>query len=137
MTPAVSRRTSVIIAARDAEHTLGETLDSLLAQTDPDWEALVVDDGSTDATADIIAAYAARDDRIAALASTGLGASTARNLALARAEGDRLLFLDSDDWIDRTIPRPDECGTRREQGRRRRLLRLSPRDAERPADARL
>lgn len=100
MTPAASRRTSVIIAARDAEHTLGETLDSLLAQTDPDWEALVVNDGSIDTTADIIAEYAARDDRVTALASTGLGASAARNLGLARAVGQRLLFLDSDDWID-------------------------------------
>jgi hypothetical protein len=100
MTPAASRRTSVIIAARDAERTLHETLDSLLAQTDPEWEALVVDDGSTDATPHIIADYAARDDRVAALASTGVGASAARNLALTRAEGERLLFLDSDDWVD-------------------------------------
>jgi hypothetical protein len=100
MTPTGSPRTSIIIAARDAERTLGETLDSLRAQTDPDWEALVVDDGSTDATPHIIADYAARDDRVAALASTGLGASAARNLGIARAAGERLLFLDSDDWID-------------------------------------
>jgi glycosyltransferase involved in cell wall biosynthesis len=80
-------RTSVIVAARNAERTLGETLDSLIGQTDPDWNAWVVDDGSTDATADIIAAYARRDARISLLRSTGEGVSAARNIGLARAEG--------------------------------------------------
>src|SRR6185312_14653023 len=55
---------SVVIPARDAEATLGDALDSLLAQTRGDWCAIVVDDGSTDGTADIVRAYAARDSRI-------------------------------------------------------------------------
>jgi glycosyltransferase involved in cell wall biosynthesis len=92
--------TSVVIPARDAQRTIAQTLECLLAQTDPAWEALVIDDGSVDATSAIIAAYAARDSRFVALQSSAKGVSTARNVGLSRAEGERILFLDSDDWID-------------------------------------
>ncbi|EIG58360.1 MULTISPECIES: trifunctional glycosyltransferase/class I SAM-dependent methyltransferase/polysaccharide deacetylase [unclassified Bradyrhizobium] len=96
-------RTSVVVAARDAAGTIAETLDGLLAQRDLDWEALVVDDGSTDATAAIVAEYAARDSRFRVLQSGGVGASGARNKGIASARGERILFLDSDDWIDRSF----------------------------------
>ncbi|WP_027522723.1 trifunctional glycosyltransferase/class I SAM-dependent methyltransferase/polysaccharide deacetylase [Bradyrhizobium sp. Ec3.3] len=96
-------RTSVVIAARDAEATIAETLGSLLAQSFPDWEALVVDDGSNDATAAIVAEHAARDSRFRVLRSDGAGASGARNKGLSNANGERILFLDSDDWIDRSF----------------------------------
>ncbi|MBR0903921.1 trifunctional glycosyltransferase/class I SAM-dependent methyltransferase/polysaccharide deacetylase [Bradyrhizobium liaoningense] len=96
-------RTSVVIAARDAAGTIAETLDGLLAQRALDWEALVVDDGSTDATAAIVAEYAARDSRFRVLQSGGVGASGARNKGIAGARGERILFLDSDDWIDRSF----------------------------------
>ncbi len=93
-------RTSVIIPARNAEATLRQTVDSLLRQSDPDWEALIIDDGSTDSTAALIAQYAGGDARIRSLCGPGRGVSAARNLGLAHASGRRLLFLDSDDWID-------------------------------------
>lgn len=93
-------RTSVVIPAGNAGKTLAETLNSLLAQGDPDWEALIIDDGSTDETADVIKSYTQRDGRLVGLAGTGAGASAARNIGLSRAGGRRLLFLDSDDWID-------------------------------------
>jgi peptidoglycan/xylan/chitin deacetylase (PgdA/CDA1 family)/glycosyltransferase involved in cell wall biosynthesis len=93
--------TSIIIAARDAERTLARTLDSLLAQTDPRWEARTVDDGSVDGTLAIITDYARRDPRFVVLKSAGIGASGARNVSLSGARGERILFLDSDDWIDR------------------------------------
>ncbi len=48
MSPCDHPRTSVIVPARNADKTLAETLDSLLAQSDSDWEALIIDDGSTD-----------------------------------------------------------------------------------------
>ncbi|WGR97253.1 glycosyltransferase [Bradyrhizobium sp. ISRA443] len=92
--------TSIVIPARDAEKTIARTLESLLGQTDPGWEALIVDDGSVDVTPAIIAEYAARDSRFALLRSDGRGVSTARNIGLSHAGGERLLFLDSDDWID-------------------------------------
>jgi peptidoglycan/xylan/chitin deacetylase (PgdA/CDA1 family)/2-polyprenyl-3-methyl-5-hydroxy-6-metoxy-1,4-benzoquinol methylase len=96
-------RTSVVIAARDAEGTIAETLNSLLVQSAPNWEALVVDDGSVDGTPAIVAEYVARDSRFRALRSEGAGASGARNRGISSASGERILFLDSDDWIDRSF----------------------------------
>jgi peptidoglycan/xylan/chitin deacetylase (PgdA/CDA1 family)/protein-L-isoaspartate O-methyltransferase len=94
-------RTSVVIPARDAEKTISQTLDSLLVQTDRGWEALIVDDGSIDGTPAIVAEYAARDSRFVALQSFGRGVSAARNIGISYAKGERILFLDGDDWIDR------------------------------------
>jgi glycosyltransferase involved in cell wall biosynthesis/peptidoglycan/xylan/chitin deacetylase (PgdA/CDA1 family)/SAM-dependent methyltransferase len=93
---------SVIIPARNAEATLGETLDSLRAQTHRDWTAWVVDDGSTDGTRALAQSYATRDARIRVLGDSRAseGASAARNRGIAEATGEWLLFLDSDDWIE-------------------------------------
>lgn len=91
--------TSVVIAARNAEATLAAALDSLIAQTVERWEAIIVDDRSTDATHAIASAYAARDARFSVIAGSGAGVSAARNLGLAQAIGKRLLFLDGDDWV--------------------------------------
>lgn len=90
---------SVVTAAFNAADTIEHTLESLLQQTTPDWEAIVVDDGSTDATAEIVAAYAARDPRIRTIRQRNCGESGARNAGLALARGDWVLFLDADDWI--------------------------------------
>ena len=54
---------SVVIPAHNAAKTLAETLDSLLAQSRSDWQAIIVDDGATDATREIAAGYVARDHR--------------------------------------------------------------------------
>ncbi len=91
---------SVVIPARNAEATLARTLESLLAQTDPRWEALLVNDGSTDGTEEIMAGHSARDSRFRLVAGVGEGVAAARNRGLADALGRWLLFLDSDDWID-------------------------------------
>jgi peptidoglycan/xylan/chitin deacetylase (PgdA/CDA1 family)/GT2 family glycosyltransferase/predicted TPR repeat methyltransferase len=90
---------SVVVPAHDAARTLGETLDSLLAQTASDWEAIVVDDGSTDATAAIAAEYARRDPRVRVVSQARAGEGGARNAGIAIARGAWLLFLDADDWI--------------------------------------
>lgn len=74
--------------------------DCLLTQSETDWEAVVVDDGSTDETGAIIARYAARDSRFKALSGLGEGAAMARNRGLAAAKGRWLMFLDADDWVD-------------------------------------
>lgn len=91
---------SVVTPARNAEATLAEALDSLLAQSYPSWEAIIVDDGSTDRTAAIIERYEARDGRFSMLRGAGQGVSAARNRGLAVAQGRWVLFLDADDWID-------------------------------------
>ena len=91
---------TVVIPARNAGATLSATLDSLLAQSSQSWEALIVDDGSTDGTAAIIESYAARDGRFSRLLGAGQGVSAARNAGLAAARGRWVLFLDADDWIE-------------------------------------
>jgi peptidoglycan/xylan/chitin deacetylase (PgdA/CDA1 family) len=90
---------SVVVPAFDRGATLGVALDSLLGQTYERWEAIVVDDGSTDDTAAVADAYAARDQRIRVLRQPNGGVSRARNTGIAAAESPWTFFLDSDDWI--------------------------------------
>lgn len=90
---------TIVIAAHDAEPTLGEALDSLLAQTHQDWEAIVVDDGSTDGTAAVATRYAERDPRIRMWRQQQRGKGAARNAGIASARSEWLLFLDADDWL--------------------------------------
>jgi peptidoglycan/xylan/chitin deacetylase (PgdA/CDA1 family)/2-polyprenyl-3-methyl-5-hydroxy-6-metoxy-1,4-benzoquinol methylase len=91
---------SVVIPARNAESTLTEALDSLIAQSFKRWEAVIIDDGSADRTAAIIDSYTSRDSRFSGLQGAGQGVSAARNLGLAAARGRWVLFLDADDWIE-------------------------------------
>ena len=93
---------SVIIPAHNAAATLADTLESLLAQTCRAWEAVIVDDGSTDGTAGLAGSFAARDPRIRVLTQPKRGVSAARNAGLEAAGCDWVQFLDADDWL-----RPD------------------------------
>lgn len=89
---------SIIIPCFNAEDTLAETLDAICAQTHSDWDALCIDDGSTDNTRAIIDRYAAKDSRINAAVADGRGPSRARNMgALCWAMGDVISFCDADD----------------------------------------
>src|SRR3954454_10267286 len=86
---------SVVVAAYNAARTVGATLDSVLAQSFEDFELIVVDDGSTDDTADVVEA---RDDpRVTCVRTENAGVSVARNRALGRASGAYVAFLDADD----------------------------------------
>ena len=91
---------SVVIPAYNAAATLADTLESLLAQTFREWEAIVVDDGSTDDTAPVVAGFAQRDVRIRSVSGPHQGVSAARNTGIASARHDWLFFLDADDRID-------------------------------------
>ena len=90
---------SIIIPAYNAAGTIAETLESVVSQTFQDWEAIVVDDGSTDATADIAGAFVARDPRIRMVRQANGGEAAARNTGVSNARHEWLVFLDSDDWI--------------------------------------
>ena len=89
----------MVIPAYQAEAFLGETLQALQAQSLPDWEAWVVDDGSTDGTATLARQWADQDSRIHVLEQPNQGPAAARNLALARCQAPFVLFLDSDDLL--------------------------------------
>jgi glycosyltransferase involved in cell wall biosynthesis len=92
-------KVSVVIPAYNAASTLAESLESVIAQTCPDWEAILVDDGSSDATFEIANAFAERDPRIRVVRQRNGGESAARNTGVDHARYDWLLFLDADDWI--------------------------------------
>ena len=88
---------SVVIPCFNVRAYVGATLESLLGQDEPAWEALVVDDGSTDGTSDLAEGYS--DHRIRLIRQTNQGVSAARNRGVAEARGASLLFLDGDDWL--------------------------------------
>lgn len=89
---------TVVTPVRDAAATLAASVASVRAQTLPDWELLLVDDGSADGSRAMAQGFAAEDPRILALALPGpSGAAAARNLAIRAARGRYIAFLDADD----------------------------------------
>jgi glycosyltransferase involved in cell wall biosynthesis/peptidoglycan/xylan/chitin deacetylase (PgdA/CDA1 family) len=94
-----SPRVSVIVPAFNAKTTLPRALDSLVRQSLTDWEAVVVDDGSSDDTLELARHRAEQDPRIRVLAQGNDGASAARNAGIADARAPWLVFLDADDWV--------------------------------------
>lgn len=90
---------SIIVPVYNAEDTISRCIDSILNQDYTDFELLLVNDGSKDASGSICDKYAARDSRIHVIHKENTGVSDSRNLALDRACGTYLQFLDSDDWI--------------------------------------
>ncbi len=91
----------VIIPVYNAASYLESCLQSLLAQTMPDWQAILVDDCSTDNSLSLLEDYASRDERfIVVKHEKNGGVSAARNTALEKATGEYLMFLDSDDTIE-------------------------------------
>ncbi|WP_245329771.1 trifunctional glycosyltransferase/class I SAM-dependent methyltransferase/polysaccharide deacetylase [Mesorhizobium mediterraneum] len=89
-----------MVPAHNAEATLARALDCLLDQEIVDWEAIIIDDASTDRTSAIIAGYVERDARFRTLNSCAYSAAGARNSGISTARGHWLMFLDADDWVD-------------------------------------
>jgi len=90
---------SVIVPVYRAELYLRDCIDSILFQTFSDFELILVDDGSPDNCGAICAEYAAWDGRVQLLRQENQGQAAARNHGLARAQGDWICFVDSDDQI--------------------------------------
>lgn len=90
---------SIIIPAFNVELYLAQCLDSVLNQTCTDYEIILIDDGSTDKTAQICDKYATIQDNIVVVHKKNAGLSEARNDGVRIAQGNYLFFLDSDDWI--------------------------------------
>lgn len=91
---------SVIIPVYNVEPYLRDCLESVLNQTYSDWEAVCVNDGSTDGSAAILEEYATKDHRFKIVTQANGGLSSARNAGMEVSMGDCLLFLDSDDWLE-------------------------------------
>ncbi len=90
-------KVSVIVPAYNVSKYLKETLISLEQQTFTDFEALIVDDGSTDDTADVVRKFCQRDSRFRLLQKANGGLSSARNYGIRQARGEYLALLDGDD----------------------------------------
>lgn len=88
---------SVIMTVYNGERWLGEAIESVLAQTYPHFEFIIVDDGSTDGTPAILADYAARDPRIRVISQENMGVSRAMNRVLPLARYDWIARFDADD----------------------------------------
>lgn len=93
---------AVVTPSFNREDLVAETLDSIVAQTYPHWENIVVDDGSTDGTKGVVAAYAAREPRIRLFdrSREPKGACTCRNEGVSLSSAKYVMFLDTDDIIE-------------------------------------
>lgn len=94
---------SIITPVYQVEPYLPQCLDSILAQTYPHWELILVDDGSKDRSGSICDEYARKDGRIRVIHTENRGAAAARNTGLAHAVGDYIAFVDSDDYISENM----------------------------------
>jgi glycosyltransferase involved in cell wall biosynthesis len=102
--PGNAPRFSVIMPVYNHVAYVGRAIGSVLAQTWRDFELIVVDDGSTDKSGEIIDAYAAGDDRVVAVHQPNSGQGAARNAGIKRARAEWLAYLDSDDvWFADTL----------------------------------
>lgn len=90
---------SMIVPVYNAEKTVDRCVSSILNQTYKDFELILLDDGSTDASGAVCDACAEKDARIRVVHKENSGVSDTRNQGIAMAEGEYLQFLDSDDWI--------------------------------------
>ena len=93
-------RFSIIIPCYKVEQYLRQCVDSVLAQTFEDYEVILVDDGSPDGSPAICDEYGEKSDKVKVIHKSNGGLSDARNAGLDVAQGDYVMFLDSDDWWD-------------------------------------
>ena len=92
---------SVIIPAYNCEKYIGDCLDSIFNQTYKNIEIIVINDGSTDGTINILKEFEKKDSRINLIDKENTGVSNTRNLGIKVAKGKYFTFIDSDDWIEK------------------------------------
>ena len=91
---------SIIVPIFNTEKYLHQCLDSILSQSYGNFECLLINDGSTDASASICREYVAKDARFRYFEKENGGVSSARNLGIERSGGAYITFIDSDDWVE-------------------------------------
>lgn len=90
---------SVIVPIYNVEKYIERCISSISNQSYPDWELLLINDGSTDSSYEICEKWSKTDARIKVFSKPNGGVSSARNLGLDHAAGDYIFFVDADDWI--------------------------------------
>ena len=91
---------SIIVPVYNTKPFLSQCIESILGQSLKDFEAIFVNDGSTDGSDAVLNDYANRDPRMTVITKQNQGVSAARNDGLRAAKGEYLFFADSDDWLD-------------------------------------
>ena len=93
------KKVSIIVPVYNAQNSIGRCIESILNQDYENIELIAVNDGSKDNSGKILDEYAAKDSRMIVIHKTNSGVSDTRNIAIARASGTYLQFLDADDYI--------------------------------------
>lgn len=91
---------SVIMPVYNSATTVARSLDSFISQTFADWELIAVNDGSTDASLEVLKRYASRDSRIIVLDKANGGVASARQAGMDKVAGTYFIHADSDDWVE-------------------------------------
>lgn len=94
---------SIIIPVYNVKDYIDKSLNSVISQTEKDFEAIVVDDGSTDESSLKCDEFSKKDKRIKVIHKNNGGLSDARNEGVKKAKGDYIIFLDSDDYMDKDL----------------------------------
>ena len=94
---------SVIVPVYNLEKYVRECIESVLSQTCPDFELILVDDGSKDSSPEICREYASKDERIKYIRKENQGVNAARKTGLLAAQGEYVVFVDGDDFIENTL----------------------------------
>lgn len=97
-----NERVSIIIPNYNRQYLIAETLDSIIAQTHHKWECIIVDDGSTDSSIEVIENYTKTDSRFKLIQRSSenpKGANSCRNIGMRNSTGDYIIYFDSDDLM--------------------------------------
>lgn len=94
---------SIVIPVYNASQYISETVESVISQTYANWELILVNDGSLDDSGAICDRFSEKDKRIHVFHQENLGVSIARNKGIEHAEGEWIIFIDSDDYVDRNM----------------------------------
>lgn len=92
---------TIVMPAYNVEQYIAKSIESVISQTEQDWELIIINDGSTDNTLDVITPFTKQDRRISIINQENSGVSVARNHGLRLASGQYISFLDADDIYDR------------------------------------
>lgn len=92
---------SIIVPVYNVEKYIAQCLDSIIKQTFRDIEVIVIDDGTQDNSAEIYQKYMEMDSRIKIIKKRNEGVAEARNTGIEHATGECLMFIDSDDWMEK------------------------------------